>query len=226
MAGSFGDSPAAYWPTPRWDVPADIMMVGMGSDHVEYEGELTAGRTVLNGWFATSGGTFLTSPVMSAAVAQTHVDMAALANTQLVVVSSWDLASPSCADGTVEQRFGNHMVGCSGAVTWPQRISLCGSGSRVCGADEWTMYISAVPTHDYWTDENLRYSGAPGACAVSNTDGNLCTPDQPMRVCTATGSDPEGNRCNWTGCGFQQTSNAYFGGCDGNTTAGTLCCSL
>ncbi len=188
MAGSFGDSPAAYWPTPRWDVPADIMMVGMGSDHVEYEGELTAGRTVLNGWFATSGGTFLTSPVMSAAVAQTHVDMAALANTQLVVVSSWDLASPSCADGTVEQRFGNHMVGCSGAVTWPQRISLCGSGSRVCVPTNGRCILARFPpttigrTRTCVTLEPLAPALCPARTVTSAPPTNRCAFARPPEV--------------------------------------------
>jgi hypothetical protein len=44
-----------------------------------------------------------------------------------------------------------------------------------------------------------------------------------MRVC-ANHVDPEGNLCNWIGCGLDATSpNQYFGGCDGNATAGTLC---
>jgi hypothetical protein len=46
-----------------------------------------------------------------------------------------------------------------------------------------------------------------------------------MRVCTASGTDAEGNVCNWENCGYGSTSpNQYFGGCEGNTTAGTLCC--
>jgi hypothetical protein len=44
-----------------------------------------------------------------------------------------------------------------------------------------------------------------------------------MRVCPASGSDTEGNHCNWTTCGYGSTQNGWFGGCMGNLTAGTLC---
>jgi hypothetical protein len=53
-----------------------------------------------------------------------------------------------------------------------------------------------------------------------------------MRVCTATGSDDyngdgfNDNSCNWSQCGWEAgpPPNYYFGGCNGNNTAGTLCC--
>ena len=43
-----------------------------------------------------------------------------------------------------------------------------------------------------------------------------------MHICTASGTDPEGNHCNWTHCGWELNSpDQFFGGCGG--TAGTLC---
>jgi hypothetical protein len=53
-----------------------------------------------------------------------------------------------------------------------------------------------------------------------------------MRVCAGhsggaglEAQDAEGNLCNWTSCGYDDPAvNEYFGGCEGNPTAGTLCC--
>lgn len=230
--GSFGDSPSAFTTAVRDPpIPEDIMVIGMGSDHVQYEGESTAAGTVLNGWFATSQITFLTSPVMSPSMDWLHLDLAALGNTEQVVVGSWNRSAPSCADGTIEQIFQDSaMVGCGGAVTWPERASLCSAGSRVCGADEWGVHTTRgveAPSHNYWTNDNLHYNGSASACWVSTTEPFTCNANQPMRLCTATGSDPEGNQCNWTHCTTGPNSRPdYFGGCNGNATAGTLCCAL
>jgi Ricin-type beta-trefoil lectin domain len=139
----------------------------------------------------------------------------------------WVADQPGCADGTVEQSFPNGAVGCAGAVTFDSRNSLCANGGRVCSSAEWAAMDGSVePTHDYWTDDVLMYSGGgSGDCSVSTSTGYACSDDQPMRVCTSAGTDPEGNQCNWTGCGIDgSTAGLYFGGCDGNTTAGALCC--
>ncbi|MBU8896738.1 hypothetical protein KRR26_14055 [Corallococcus sp. M34] len=142
-------------------------------------------------------------------------------------VAQESTAAPSgpCADGTPEQTFSNGMVGCAGRVTWDQRASLCGSGYVPATAADWnTRSNGTAPTHDYWTDDHLRYSGDATACAVSATAGTSCGPNTPMRVCTAAASDPEGNACNWRNCGYGTISpNRYYGGCVGNVTAGTLC---
>jgi hypothetical protein len=126
------------------------------------------------------------------------------------------------------QRFDNGVIGCYGKETWGARNSLCAPGSRACTAAEFKAARGGrVPTHDYWTDDNLRFSGAASACSVSTTTGSQCTSGQPMRVCTPNGADPEGNACAWTNCGLgTNTPNEYFGGCSGasNATAGTLCC--
>jgi hypothetical protein len=43
---------------------------------------------------------------------------------------------------------------------------------------------------------------------------------------TSIVTDPEGNECDWTGCGFNSISpNQFFGGCTSTGGAGTLCCS-
>jgi len=130
-----------------------------------------------------------------------------------------------CADGSVEQVFANGMVGCAGAVTFPNRDALCASGYRPATSAQWTASrLGAVPTHNYWTDDPLRYNGSSAACFVSTTVGTDCGANTPMRVCTASGTDAEGNQCNWSNCGINTVlPNQYFGGCAGNTTAGTIC---
>ncbi|TQF15277.1 hypothetical protein FJV41_14470 [Myxococcus llanfairpwllgwyngyllgogerychwyrndrobwllllantysiliogogogochensis] len=130
-----------------------------------------------------------------------------------------------CADGTMEQIFSGGMAGCAGKVTWGSRASLCAPGFRPASAREWdTLFLGLAPAHNYWTNDDLRYSGVSGTCSVSYVTGTACPAGQPMRVCTAAGTDAEGNTCNWTGCGLlANTPNRFFGGCAGNTTAGTLC---
>lgn len=137
-------------------------------------------------------------------------------------------ALAGCADGTVEQSFAGGIVGCAGTVTYPNRASLCAAGYHPLSSMVWrTSRGSTVPTHHYWTNDPLRYSGTgTGMCSAEYAAGNACPADQPMRVCARTNMDPEGNRCNWFDCSFDSggnTPNHYFGGCAGNTTAGTLC---
>lgn len=142
------------------------------------------------------------------------------------------LTGPDCQEGVLpaelfgESVYGPKVVGCAGKVTWSQRATLCGPGSRPCTAAEWVdARGSQVPTHDYWTNDNLRYGGTSSSCYASTTSGAACPTGQPMRVCTSNGTDQEGNACNWTSCGYGSASpNQYFGGCANNTTAGTLCC--
>nr|AYM54549.1 thermolysin metallopeptidase [Racemicystis crocea] len=133
---------------------------------------------------------------------------------------------PACSSAAgSEQAFGTTMAGCAGTVTWANRANLCGVGSHVCSAQEWLdRRGSTVPGHNYWTNDDLKFSGTgTNSCSASATTGNSCGAN-PMRVCSPTQADPEGNLCNWTGCGLDSTSNMYFGGCTNNTTAGTLCC--
>lgn len=137
----------------------------------------------------------------------------------------------ACKTGSTET-FSAKMIGCSGVLTYPNRATACPAGSHVCSAKEWVDNRgSLAPKHHYWTNDALRYDGTgPSACSVSLTTGNDCGAETPMRVCTGTGTaavtDPEGNVCNWVACGYGAlTPNQYFGGCAGNTTAGTLCCA-
>ena len=136
----------------------------------------------------------------------------------------------TCADGSVEQAFGDGMIGCAGKVTFDQRAALCPTGSYVCTAAQWVAKRGGqIPSHHYWTNDALKYSGTPSSCSVSVTSGSDCGASTPMRVClpdaAGTSIDPEGNACNWSGCGLGQPTPAeHFGGCSGNTTAGALCC--
>ncbi|MFZ5438959.1 MAG: serine hydrolase domain-containing protein [Myxococcota bacterium] len=148
-----------------------------------------------------------------------------------------DPDSPSGAcTGATSQSFGqlvdatgatHKLVGCAGHVKWSDRATLCGWGWKPASAATWAAHTpSMAVAHNYWTDDNLYYRGPATSCAVSavSVSGfSACSADDPMRVCTPSGSDPEGNQCNWTGCRLGSSSNATFGGCVNNEFAGTLC---
>lgn len=129
------------------------------------------------------------------------------------------------------QVFSNEMVGCAGKVLYPNRATLCGPTLHVCSAKEWADGNgTTAPQYNYWVNDPLRYyTGTSDACGASVTDGgyywkSCSSADSPMRVC-ADETDPLGNTCNWTECGLDGTSpNEYFGGCNNNWYAGTLCC--
>ncbi|MDB4934413.1 MAG: Tryptophan synthase alpha chain [Labilithrix sp.] len=132
-----------------------------------------------------------------------------------------------CTDvSRVGDVFAPNMVGCVQTASWFQRIYICPPGSKVCSAQEWTQrHGTKTPTYDYWTDDDLRWSGADQKCSVSATSGNYCDYGTPMRVCAGK-TDPLGNQCRWTNCGFNGTTpNQYLGGCIGNKTAGAVCCT-
>jgi hypothetical protein len=136
-----------------------------------------------------------------------------------------DVLGARCADGTQEQVFGGGMVGCAGAVSFADRATLCGPGFRVVSAAEWVALRGGIaPVHDYWTSNDLKFSGnGTSACSVSPLVGVSCGAT-PMRVCTAAGTDAEGNQCNWQHCGLEASApDQFFGGCAGNLTAGALC---
>jgi hypothetical protein len=88
-------------------------------------------------------------------------------------------------------------------------------------------------------------AAVPFECSSSDGDGG----PTPMRVCsndpadppfTEPQPDPLGNICNWSRCAYGSSATVpdagpdadpdaapsfdYFGGCDNNVTAGTLCC--
>ena len=139
-----------------------------------------------------------------------------------------DTTPSGCASGSNSQVFaGGAMVGCAGSVYWSDRDTLCASGWHTCAASGWVEQRGGVnPTHNYWTSDALRYNGwDTGNCWVQLEGGNRCAPESaPMRVCAGY-SDPEGNRCNWFNCGLNAAApNEFFGGCNSNFMAGTLCC--
>lgn len=135
---------------------------------------------------------------------------------------------PSCSEAAVDHEVfdggGLNMVGCAGTVSFADRGSLCAPGYAPCGASQWHDFRDGgTPHYNYWTDTPLRYGGSAGSCWVDESSGFSCPGSTPMRVCTAGGADPLGNACNWSQCSYDGGSD-YFGGCVGNTTAGTLCC--
>jgi hypothetical protein len=130
--------------------------------------------------------------------------------------------------GVLADEYANGMFACVGKVSWQNRASLCGAGCTVCTAQQWIDGRGAkVPSHNYWTDDNLKASGwADGICNVSKLYGTDGSP-YPMRVCSAH-SDGQGNECHWINCGLADIApppNEYLGGCS-DLWAGTLCCKL
>ena len=123
--------------------------------------------------------------------------------------------------------------GCAGSVAFADRDTLCGPSTSPCTAAQWmASRNAAVPTHNYWTDDALTFAGSgTSSCEVSTSTSvggvtySACGGGAtPMRVCGAN-PDAEGNACNWLHCGYESaTPDDYFGGCSGNTTAGTICC--
>lgn len=135
---------------------------------------------------------------------------------------------PVCATNvTPGDFFGGKMVGCRGTVAFGDRATLCPPGVPVCKATDYvTKAAGKKPTFNYWTNDALEYRGSDQYCAVStNTQYYYrCNPQSsPMRVCAGY-KDALGNTCNWIGCGYETGNNQYFGGCNGNRTAGALCC--
>jgi hypothetical protein len=144
-----------------------------------------------------------------------------------------------CAKKSPAQTFGGGMYGCAGTARWADRAKLCGPSCTPCTAAQWAAnHGTTAPTHDYWTDDNLGYSGTgPAWCEAVVGGGQGCrgTLDDggdtydPMRVCVpksgGDSKDPEGNWCTWTDCGLNgKQPDEYFGGCIDDQTAGTLCC--
>jgi hypothetical protein len=132
-----------------------------------------------------------------------------------------------CVGNDLGELFAADMTGCLGTVNWDDRATLCTTGFTPCTGQQWVdRRAGSAPTYNYWTDDNLEYSGDEGACSVGVEADYPCESEvpAPMRVCAGS-TDGLGNECNWTGCGWDGAyTNEYFGGCDGNLTAGTLCC--
>ncbi len=136
-----------------------------------------------------------------------------------------------CASGTDTQVFQGGMRGCKGKLAFNKRATLCAAGFKVCSAEQWVLLRgSKAPSHNYWTDDVLYTFGVKingnFYCVVDHNyqSWKYCSSSVPMRVCAGQ-SDPLGNKCNWTWCGYYKPQpHDYFGGCSDNKTAGTLCC--
>lgn len=154
--------------------------------------------------------------------------------------------SPNGTRVAAVQKFvksdGEIMWGCPGTSTWAARDELCAPGTTrvdnwaACPADKWNQYMTQggklrEPTHHYWTATDLGYGSDTNGCFVTTNPSVGCA-GSPMRICAdgtsgdfAASVDTSGNTCNWNECGFGvSTNNGHYGGCSGNTTAGTLCC--
>jgi hypothetical protein len=120
--------------------------------------------------------------------------------------------------------FDPTMVGCVGKVSFVNRTTLCAPGSSPCGAADWVARRAGkAPSYNYWTNDNLGYYGNSNNCLVDTKNVYGCG-SSPMRVCEGR-TDPLGNQCTWTSCGYKTYSpDQEFGGCTNNPTAGTLCC--
>jgi hypothetical protein len=159
---------------------------------------------------------------------------------------AWQPASP-CASGVSTEPFTQGMVGCPGSVAWGPNgstaMTLCNAGvAHLCTSSEWhakrgTFGFDGViydnyPTHDYWTADNLGYTGTGTNSCSASLGGYSCGTNRPMRVCAVNGlyaptnPDPEGNTCTWADCGLggANAPDEYMGGCVANPTAGALCC--
>ncbi len=155
-----------------------------------------------------------------------------------------------CVDPLNAQSIAGDIMGCGGSVGFWQRGDLCGRNWHVCSAAEWVeRHGDVVPENHYWTDDadlGYGFTGGEGGIAFTcwvdhaGIDGGVssCDPDEPMRVCAPGENgnaplDSEGspigdsffNYCNWINCGFgAYPPTEFFGGCNGNGSAGTLCC--
>ena len=158
--------------------------------------------------------------------------------------------TPCAPKVTVAQSFALGVSGCAGSVGWADRNTLCAAGCQACTSAQWLSYnssagrLKSAPTYDYWTNDLLTRSGTATSCAADNNgtgtscgsttlaDGTVSA--DPMRICVSTGpTDPLGNHCTWNNCGLNTpptpgsrgtTGDYDFGGCNGDSSAGTLCC--
>jgi uncharacterized repeat protein (TIGR03803 family) len=143
----------------------------------------------------------------------------------------------ACAAGvTAEQIFTSSVHGCAGKGAHSNASALCAAGWHACSSAEWVAKFGGVtaPTNDYWTADTLWYSNTNNttnhcAVAAAGTSGfsSCVAPNGPsMLVCSGAQPDPEGNYCNITGCGLNNsTPTEFFGGCPKTDSAGTACCS-
>jgi hypothetical protein len=132
----------------------------------------------------------------------------------------------ACAASSPIDTFSDGMFGCAGSVGWQERASLCAAGCTVCTSDQWLAKRQGkAPTRNYWTNDNLKYSGAESdMCYVSKVYGLDSSP-YPMRVCSDY-LDANENGCGVIHCGAADIApppNEYLGGCN-TPSGGTLCC--
>ena len=145
--------------------------------------------------------------------------------------------SNPCADPATAQIIEpGAIAGCGGSVTWENRDNLCASGFTACGSEQFDVAVESIdgfePLNHYWLATPLGFAGeGPSDCSVGPIGATYSScGNTPMRVC-AFGEGAEesidtfDNVCNWWGCTYgERIGGAWYGGCEGNVTAGTLCC--
>ena len=133
-----------------------------------------------------------------------------------------------CADAVTNlAQVAPGVASCAGSVTYENRNSLCAAGSSACTVAQVVQRVPTtfVPAWHQWLDDNLRWAGEETNCSVSLTEGSDSCATSPMRICAGAGDDSLDNSCNWGGCSLDTNpSYTFFGGCEGNLTASTLCC--
>ncbi len=114
------------------------------------------------------------------------------------------------ADGgppATPQMFDSVMAGCAGTVYFADRATLCAANCRSCTVVDWiTRHGSTLPTSDYWTNDDIGFSGftfgngmscgaspyGPDGSAGPDDNPGLCFPfsfadggpgQKPMHVC-------------------------------------------
>jgi hypothetical protein len=239
--GTFLSAPAAA-------ISADgqqLHVFGQGSDnHIWHAHSTDGGNTWVLAWAPIGVGTFISAPAAALSADGRELHVIGEGNDNRVwrayspdgggtFTLAWApidaLPTPGCASSaTLSDVFGSGgMVGCGGAVSFANEAQLCAPHYHVCTSAEWNSNRSVTaPSNDYWTADNLGYSGSGSYSCQATTRGGSSCGATPMRVCTLDGSghDSFGNVCNWIGCGLNSTRDQYFGGCAGDPTAGTLCC--
>lgn len=96
-----------------------------------------------------------------------------------------------------------------GAIGQPSQVPAF-SGTRLGGPGALTLTFTSTT------------GGTDGTSAFTKLAGQTYLPDVTDFILVR---DRLGNSCNWHNCGLNEPgANRYFGGCNGNATAGVLCC--
>ena len=115
-----------------------------------------------------------------------------LAGLVLVLLIGVGGAAAQCTGASAVEDFAPNMKGCAATLEFSVRSAMCAPGWHVCSSAEWVARSNQkVPTYNYWTNDNLKYSSDSNGCVVSAVAGTDCGAT-PMRVCTIARGDFDG----------------------------------